>query len=96
MRSVGATDAFIRIPFMIEGMVLGIISAALSYGIVWFLYDKLLDFFPATASLFSLVPFEKVWWILLVGFVVIGTMTGMLGSAISIGKYLHKEGSEKA
>ena len=98
MRSVGATDAFIRIPFMIEGMVLGFVSAAISYGIVWFLYDKLLDFFPATASLFSLVPFgdTQVWLVLLVGFAVIGTVTGMLGSAIATGKYLHKEGSEKA
>ncbi len=96
MRSVGATGAFIRIPFMIEGMTLGLISALLSYGIVWGLYDKLLDFFPATSSLFSLMPFENVWNTLLVGFVVIGTLTGMLGSAIATGKYLHKEGSEKA
>lgn len=96
MRSVGATGAFIRIPFMIEGMTLGLLSAVLSYGIVWFLYDKLLSFFPSTASLFSLVPFTDVWGTVLIGFVVIGTLTGMLGSAIATGKYLHKEGSEKA
>ncbi len=96
MRSVGATGAFIRIPFMVEGMVLGLISAAFSYGMIWVLYDKLLGFFPTTASLFSLVPFVNVWWILLVGFVVIGMTTGMVGSAIATGKYLHKEGSEKA
>ncbi len=95
MRSVGATGAFIRIPFIVEGMVLGVLSAALSYGIIWVLYDKLLGFFPTTASLFSLVPFAKVWWIVLVGFVVIGMTTGMVGSAIATGKYLHKEGSEK-
>lgn len=96
MRSVGATGAFIRIPFMIEGMILGLLSAIVSYGIVWFLYDKLLDFFPASASLFSLMPFTEVWGTLLIGFVAIGTLTGMLGSAIATGKYLHKEGSEKA
>lgn len=95
MRSVGATGAFIRIPFIVEGMVLGFASALLSYGIIWFLYDKLLGFFPMSASLFTLVPFGKVWHIALIGFVVIGTLTGMLGSLISTGKYLHKEGSEK-
>ena len=46
--------------------------------------------------MFSLVPFKEVWGILLLGFVVIGMLTGMLGSAIATGKYLHKEGSEKA
>lgn len=96
MRSVGATGAFIRIPFMIEGMTLGLISAALSYGIVWFLYDKLLSFFPATMAMFRLMPFTDVWSRLLIGFVLIGTLTGMLGSTIATGKYLHKEGSEKA
>ncbi|MBP3381276.1 MAG: permease-like cell division protein FtsX [Clostridia bacterium] len=95
MRSVGATGAFIRIPFIVEGMVLGLISAILSYGIIWLLYDKLLAFFPTSASLFSLVPFARVWWVVLVGFVVIGMTTGMFGSAIATGKYLHKEGSEK-
>jgi cell division transport system permease protein len=96
MRSVGATGAFIRIPFIVEGIVLGLISAGISYGLIWLLYDKLLGFFPTTASLFSLVPFVNVWWIVLVGFVVIGVTTGMVGSAIATGKYLHKEGSEKA
>ncbi len=95
MRSVGATGAFIRIPFIVEGMVLGLISAALSYGVIWFLYDKLLGFFPVSASLFSLVPFGNVWHTVLIGFAVIGTLTGMFGSTIATGKYLHKEGSEK-
>ena len=96
MRSVGATGAFIRIPFMVEGMVLGLISALLSFGLIWFLYDKLLVFFPSSVANIGLLPFDDVWQMLLVGFVVIGTLTGMLGSAIATGKYLHKEGSEKA
>lgn len=95
MRSVGATGAFIRIPFIVEGMVLGLISAVFSYGLIWLLYDKLLGFFPTNAALFSLVPFARVWWMVLVGFVAIGMATGMFGSAIATGKYLHKEGSEK-
>lgn len=95
MRSVGATDAFIRIPFMVEGMTLGVCSALVSFVVVWLLYDKILKLIPATASLFSLIPFADVWATLLLGFLAIGALTGMTGSAIATGKYLHKEGSEK-
>jgi cell division transport system permease protein len=94
MRSVGATDAFIRIPFMVEGMTLGVCSALVSFFVVWLLYDKILKLIPATASLFSLIPFADVWATLLLGFLAIGALTGMTGSAIATGKYLHKEGSE--
>jgi cell division transport system permease protein len=95
MRSVGATGAFIRIPFIIEGMTLGLLSAGISFFVVWLLYDKVLQLIPMTASLFSLVPFANVWSVLLIGFVTIGILTGMTGSFIATGKYLHKEGSEK-
>ena len=94
MRSVGATGAFIRVPFMVEGMTLGILSGGVAF-LVWLLYVKLLGLLPQTTALFSLVPFKEVWSVLIVGFLVIGMLTGMLGSAIATGKYLHKEGSEK-
>lgn len=96
MRSVGATGAFIRIPFMVEGMTLGLLSSGVSFAVIWFLYERLLGIFPMTASLFALVPFREVWAPLLIGFIAIGTLTGMFGSLIATGKYLHKEGSEKA
>ncbi len=95
MRSVGATGAFIRVPFMVEGMTLGIVSGGVAFFFVWLLYVKLLGLLPQTTALFSLVPFKEVWGVLMVGFLVIGMLTGMLGSAIATGKYLHKEGSEK-
>ncbi len=95
MRSVGATGAFIRIPFIVEGMALGLLSGLLSFGVIWLLYDKLLKFFPTSVSLFSLVPFTHVWSTLLIGCLAIGILAGAAGSAIATGKYLHKEGSEK-
>ena len=95
MRSVGATGAFIRVPFMVEGMTLGILSGGVAFFFVWLLYVKLLGLLPQTTALFSLVPFKEVWSVLIVGFLVIGMLTGMLGSAIATGIYLHKEGSEK-
>lgn len=87
MRSVGATHSFIRFPFMVEGVMLGCIAAVLSYGLVWLLYVVLGNNFTFGAN-FSLLPFAAVWWQLLLGFVVGGMFIGMLGSTISIGRYL--------
>lgn len=96
MRSVGATDAFIRIPFMVEGMTLGLFSGLFAFFILWFAYGRLLAFFPTSIAFFKLLPFSEIWVIPFVGALCIGTIVGMLGSAIATGKYLHKEGSEKA
>ena len=91
MKSVGATNTFIRIPFVIEGMVLGIVAGLLSYGILYYVYSKLADMF-SFGTMFGLVSFSKVWLVLLIGFVCAGMLTGMAGSAISMGKYLKDEG----
>ena len=91
MKSVGATNAFVRIPFMIEGMVLGIIAGLLSYGILYFVYTRLTGMFTFGAFA-SLISFSDVWWIMLIGFLVAGILTGMAGSAISMSKYLKEEG----
>ncbi len=87
MRSVGATHSFIRFPFMVEGVMLGCIAAILSYGLVFVLYVLLGNNFTFGAN-FSLLSFADVWWQLLLGFAVGGTLIGMLGSTISTGRYL--------
>ena len=91
MKSVGATNAFIRTPFVIEGMVLGIISGLLSYGILYFIYTRLAGMFTF-GSFFSLLSFSSIWWVLLIGFLAAGILTGVAGSAISMSKYLKEEG----
>ena len=96
MKSVGATKSFIRLPFMVEGMVLGFCAGTLSFGILYFVYARLItvpigqiQFVPmSVAGLLAAVP---VWAELLIGFLLIGTVTGMLGSGISIGRYLKEE-----
>lgn len=96
MKSVGATKAFIRLPFMVEGMVLGFCAGTLSFGILYFVYTRLItvpigqiNFVPmSNAGLLGTLP---VWSELLIGFLLIGTLTGMLGSGISIGRYLKEE-----
>ena len=92
MKSVGATNAFVRIPFIIEGMVLGLVSAGVAYGILYFIYTKLSEMFHFGAMVRGLADFGEVWWIVLVGFLAIGILTGVTGSAISMRKYLKEEG----
>lgn len=91
MKSVGATNSFIRTPFVIEGMTLGILSGLLAYGILYFVYSKLAGMFSG-GLMFGLVSFSSVWWMVLAGFLVAGMLTGMTGSAISMRKYLKDAG----
>ena len=92
MRSVGATQWFVRFPFMVEGVLLGGAAGALSYGLLFGVYEIVRNNFTFGSTL-ELIPFTAVWWQLLVGFLVGGILTGMLGSTVSIGRYL-KEHTE--
>lgn len=95
MKAVGATNWFIRWPFMIEGMILGTISGIVSLGVLWGLYAVAEKVFAQTLSLigFSLVPFSGYWWQILLVFVAIGLFTGGFGSLVSMAKYLKEKGS---
>lgn len=95
MKSVGATNGFIRLPFIIEGVVLGLAAGLLSFGIIAYLYDKLSGMFTFGIS-FSPLTFSAVWAVLFVGFLVAGTLTGIAGSAISMTKYLKDEGGSQS
>ena len=95
MKAVGATNWFIRWPFMIEDMILGTISGIVSLGVLWGLYAVAEKVFAQTLSLigFSLVPFSGYWWQILLVFVAIGLFTGGFGSLVSMAKYLKEQGS---
>lgn len=92
MKAVGATDAFVRIPFVIEGMLIGLISALVSEGLIYFFYRVATE--KISAMLGNVVAFGDMALYLLLVFVVIGVFAGAIGSAIMIGKYLRREGSE--
>lgn len=96
MKSVGATNWFIRWPFMVEGMALGSISGILSLAIVWGVYYLIS---PSVSSMLSMVSkeFEIVAFMdyavyMLVAFLIIGIVSGGIGSLISIQKYLRERG----
>ncbi|MCR4925362.1 MAG: permease-like cell division protein FtsX [Clostridiales bacterium] len=96
MKSVGATNWFIRWPFMIEGVIIGFLSAIVSLGVVAGLYAILVKSFQNIVIMINaaLVPFSKhILWMLLL-FLFIGIATGVGGSFISMSKYLKEEGAE--
>ena len=96
MKAVGATDSFIRIPFVVEGVTIGMVSALLSEAILFICYRVATENILTSLKGADIVKFGDVAWLLLAVFFVIGILAGALGSLIMIGKYLRKEGSEFA
>lgn len=96
MKAVGATDMFVRIPFVVEGVVIGIVSALLAEGILYFCYRVATETIIKTLNTTDIVKYGDMAWILLAIFVAIGLFAGIIGSFIMISKYLRKEGSEFA
>ena len=93
MKSVGATNTFVRIPFIIEGAVIGLISAIVSVAILFLLSNAL------TAALkdvlpFKITPFTDIIWYVAGAFAAAGVVVGILGSLLSISRFLKREGNE--
>lgn len=91
MKYVGATNGFIRWPFMVEGIIIGIISALISIIILGFSYDfvaeKIMEGLSSTLTL-NLLTFSDMLSMLLTIYIIIGIGIGAIGSAISMRKYL--------
>ncbi len=96
MKAVGATDSFVRIPFVVEGMTIGVISALISEGLLYFCYRVATEKIAATLGSSEIVSYGDMALYLLTIFLGIGIFAGALGSVIMISKYLRKEGSEFA
>lgn len=96
MKSVGATNSFVRLPFVVEGMILGIISGVVSLGVVWAFYEFAINQFSDLLISLGLeaLKFADYALPMLGAFVLIGIITGVGGALLSMGRYLNKEGSE--
>lgn len=96
MKSVGATNWFIRWPFIVEGMLLGFISAVVSLGAVWGIYELLKStissLFGMMSNAFEIANFMSYALYIFAAFVIIGILSGGVGSFISIQKYLKERG----
>ena len=96
MKSVGATNSFVQLPFVVEGVILGVVAGVLSLFAVWGIYELAINRFGDVFSSIGLNPlkFTDYAWIMLGVFVAIGIVSGVGGSLITMRKYLTKEGSE--
>ncbi|MBO7252113.1 MAG: permease-like cell division protein FtsX [Oscillospiraceae bacterium] len=90
MKMVGATNSFIRLPFVVEGFTLGMIGAVLAFGLMWVGYDTMIDRISAVDSLqlFSLVPFQELLIPMVAVFGAAGMFVGIVGSWTSIRKFM--------
>ena len=88
MKFVGATDRFIRNPFMLEGILIGALSFVVSYTLIVLGYSAVFSTIDNVVSMFNFLPPEKCILILGVSMGVFGIIMGAVGSAISLKKHL--------
>ena len=93
MKSVGATNAFVRIPFIVEGIAIGVIAAVLATVVLGFLYVGVMEFVAHIISV-SFIPLSSVIGYVAISNLIAGVVIGALSGFISIRKYLKKEGNE--
>jgi cell division transport system permease protein len=91
MKFVGATNEYIRMPYIIEGAIIGLISAVCAWGVTIILYNILYANVMANVdptSFYAILPTRAIiWWVL--GIVLVtGTLIGGIGSGISVRKYI--------
>lgn len=90
MKYIGATDRFIRAPFVLEGLIIGFCGAVVAFIIVFWTYFAILGYMKGmNFTLFEMVTLSKAAPILGILFTVFGSLIGVCGSAISMRKYLH-------
>ena len=88
MKFVGATDWFIRWPFVIEGMIIGVVGSLLATAILYFIYRGVFGFIASNLLIANLVPVSFVLTTLLGVFLLGGIVVGAIGSIAALRKFL--------
>ena len=90
MKMVGATNGFIRLPFVVEGFTLGMTGAVLAFGLEWAGYDAMVERIGLVDSLqlFKMVQFQELLLPMVVVFAAAGMFVGIVGSWTSIRKFM--------
>ena len=90
MKMVGATNGFIRLPFVVEGFTLGMLGAVLAFGLEWVMYDAMVERIAAVDSLklFTFVPFQELLIPMVITFAAAGMFVGLVGSGASIRRFM--------
>ena len=90
MKMVGATDGFIRWPFVFEGLTIGLFGAVIAFGLQWLLYAAIARGIAGsdTLQLLRVVGFDKIWLPVAAVFLIVGILVGIGGSLTAIRKFL--------
>ncbi len=92
MKYIGATDFFVRSPFVIEGMMIGVIGSLIPVGLIYVLYNKVIEYimvkFSVLTRLLSFLPEEAIFGTLLPMSILMGVGIGFLGSIVTVRKHL--------
>ena len=88
MRYVGATGWFITLPFIFEGIIIGLVASVLAYFVESFAYSYIEKTVLSGLEMLKLIPFGQISLSVFLQFLAVGILTGVIGSCISLGKYL--------
>ena len=93
MKLIGARDNFVRSPFIVEGVLIGLIGSVIPLILLFFLYRQIIEYvsnrFLALSSMMSFVPAQKVFVILIPVAMVLGIGIGYLGSRLTLKRHLN-------
>lgn len=92
MKSVGATNWFVRVPFIVEGIIIGTISGIVSATVLYFAYGQAVEVVYNLVPWLTVVNIQPYVWLIYCAYLIVGMLFGLLGGTISIGKYLKKQG----
>lgn len=92
MKYIGAKDFFVRAPFVLEGMIIGLIGAAVPLGVIYSMYNYVLNYvagrFAMLSSFLDFLPAREVFYILTPVSLIVGVGIGFLGSITTVRKHL--------
>lgn len=90
MKMCGATNGFVRAPFVVEGMLLGLVGALLAFFLQWGIYTLITQAMDtgSTIQLLTVIPFGEIWGRVLAVFAATGLVVGTGGSVLAIHKFL--------
>jgi len=88
MKYVGATAGFIRRPFVLEGVLTGVIGGIISLGLVGFAYDAALNFMDGFLDIFDLIPLVEMIPFMAGTTIIFGVIMGAVGSSLALVKHL--------
>ena len=92
MKYIGARDSFVKLPFIVEGMIIGLIGAIVPGALIYFAYYYVVEIinarFASVSYLFNFIGVNSIMQTLIPLFLILGVLVGIIGSSISIRKHL--------